>query len=328
MKDTKKTFKEYVRSKLKMYNIKKKILNTIFRIYRLILKKEIILRVLATYFSLFEIKYTYDTLIYYDEKNQYEDEMKIWYFEIYSLKDWTYAEKIEMFTDYIYWILKYLLKEFCKKNWLNFNTFLETKIINNYTVDFITKKVADIFSKSISSAMLSYYMYVKETFEDTFESRWWFYILKDKNYLLNEEKNKLFKEYKISQAEKYLKNAIKRYIAKIIKEKFFWIKDKNGNKLEVNYSDNDIVDENKLIQETNSWWDDITFTKDNEEDILKKDENKNSKILERIEELKKQWWLKNMLQAKIEYEIYKTKNMKFEDTKVYKKLKNKKEKLN
>jgi len=307
---------------------KKKVLNTSFKIYKFILKKSVILRVLATYFNLFEIKYTYETLIYYDKKNKYEDEMKIWYFEIYSLKDWTFEEKIILFEEYLYKILKYLIKEYCLKNKMNYDKFLNVILYENVTVEFITKNVSKILVKSISNAMLSYYTYVKEMFDETFESKWAYYTLIDEWYILNEEKNKLFKEYKISQAERYLKNAIKKFIVQTIKEKFYWIKVKNWNNLNVDYNEENNVDENleKEISENESDNDDININDENE-DILENKNLKNSKLLNKIEKLKKQWWLKNNIQAKIEYEIYKFKTLKFEDTKKFKIIEFKKNKI-
>jgi len=255
--------------------------------------------------------------------------MKVWYFEIYSIIDWTYEEKKKIFAEFVYNVLKKILEKYCRQNKINKDKFLSYHILKNLTVDELIKKVWELIANSIVYAMLKFYIYTKELFNETFESKWYYYVLKDKNFIFNEEKLKLFKEYKISQAERYLKNSIKKFIWNIIREKLYWIKIKEeDNKIdywkESNKNQvNDVWEEiyNQLWEELNDkeWLDEDDYWLEdnndwNEDDMwVSKMRKWLDKQLERIKELKEKWWLKNELLAKLEYEIYKLRKTTFED---------------
>jgi hypothetical protein len=198
--------------------------------------------------------------------------------------------------------------------------------------------------------MLEFYSNVKEIFDETFEPRWFYYLLKDENFYYNEEKYKLFKEYKISQAERYLKNAIKKYISDIIKRELYWLKIENkwleienddennsnwkNKNIEEEISqdlDKELENEDKedLNNENELIWIDDEINEDEEKNNINKKENDNENLnnlwvkslLDKVKQYKEKWWLKNIILAKLEKKIYDFRTTFYDDL-----IKNKKNK--
>ena len=263
-----------------------------------------------------------------------------------SLKDWTFEVSSEMLNETIYNVLMEILRKYCLENKIKYEKFKKYKLVDWKSIEDITKIVANIIWQSLIKAILQFYSWVKEIFNETFEERWYYYILKDENFYLNEEKYKLFKEYKISQAERYLKNWIKKYISDIIREKLYWIKtnldkwleiqednldnennsniniknkefdDKLENDLEKDLESEEIIDEDEWLELN---WLDNNEKNDNEIEKIKWNKwniNQNiwvKSILDRAKNYKEKWWIKNIILAKLEKEIYKFRTMSIAD---------------
>jgi len=184
----------------------------LFKLFSLLKRKDLLIKIINFTYETLDIQYIIKTIEFKSNNSEWGyQKMIIWYFEVQSIKNWTYNIKSVAIEKYIDELIVQNFIQYCQVNNINYEKYFAAELYWKTLKWWINSFSSNVW-QMVTFYINKYYLNILTEFNNSFEKDWSRYMLIDEKFLQDQRRLKLFREIKYSIAQKYFTDWLERVL--------------------------------------------------------------------------------------------------------------------